>query len=99
MRAPALKIMGVGWAVFLSCVFFVPLRSKEGTLRTTSLGEEVLRGDMDVASNLLVVVATKFGIREIGLVAGAFLSCKRELFADVLDAGPGFGLSIRQLAL
>ena len=59
--------------MFLSCVFFVPLRSKEGTLRTTSLGEEVLEGDMDVALNLLVVVATKFRITEIGLVAAAFL--------------------------
>ena len=58
-EAPALKIMGVGWAVFLSCDIFVPLRSKEGTLRTTSLGEEVLQSDMDVALNLLVVVATK----------------------------------------
>ena len=89
----------MGWAVFVSCVFFLPLRSEEGTFRTTSLGEEVLEGDMDVGPNLLIAVATRFGIWLIGVIAAAFLSCKRELFADVLDAGPAFGLSSRQLAL
>ena len=78
--------------MFLSCVFVRSLRSEDGTFHTTSLGEEVLKKDMDVASNLLVAVATKLGIRELGLVAGAFLSCKRELFADAFDAGPAFGL-------
>ena len=94
MRVLALGIMGKGWGE----VFSLSLRREEGANRTTFLGEEVLTGDMDVGPNLLVAVATRFGIKEIGMVAAAFLSCKRELFADVLDAGPAFGPSSRQLA-
>ena len=70
-----------------------------GALRTTPLGEEVLRGHMDVQSNLLVSVASRLGIKEIGLIAAAFLTSKKDLFSDVLQSGPEFGLDTRQVAL
>ena len=74
-------------------------RAAQGHLCTTSLGEEVLLGHMDVALNLLVAVAARLGIRDIGVVAAAFLTSKRDLFSDVLQAGTAFGLDSRQDAL
>ena len=74
-------------------------QAARGNWSTTPLGEVVLNGHMDVALKLLVVVATRLAIRVIGLVAAAFLTCMKDLFRDVLEVGPAFGLDSRQVAL
>ena len=66
---------------------------------TTPLGEECLRGHMDVRQNLLVAVATALRIKCIGLIAAAFLDGRMEHFTGVYQSGGDFGLDSRQLQL
>ncbi len=46
-------------------------RTDHGFVRTTSLGERMLRGHMDVTSNLLVALAEALDIKEIGKIIAA----------------------------
>ncbi len=48
-----------------------------GSARTTSLGERMLVGHMDVTLNLLAALAEALQIRDIGLVTAAYSSCKK----------------------
>ena len=71
----------------------------DGFARTTSLGERMLAGHMDVTLNLLVALAEALHIRDIGLVAAAYILCKKEVFSDLFLSARELGLSSAQVAL
>jgi hypothetical protein len=74
-------------------------QADQGLDRTTSLGERMLCGHMDVTSNLLVTLAEALDIKDIGMIIAAYIGCKKDLFSDVFQSSREFGLSSCQVAL
>ena len=81
------------------CRMGLLLPSQSGSRSVTSLGQQMLRGHVDVLSNVFISATQVLGIETIGRIATALLSTKMEVFRDVFQATSDFGLSTSQVAL
>ena len=68
------------------CRMGLLLPSQSGSRSVTSLGQQMLRGHVDVLSNVFITATQALGIETIGCIAAAFLSTKMEVFRDVFQA-------------